>query len=296
MKILITGSKGQLGTELAEILKYGRSEIGEIPEEYTNAQVIDIDIDTLDISDISALNSFADMHKGAPFNLIINCAAMTNVDACETDNEAALKGNAAAPQNLARFAEVQAAKLVHISTDYVFDGKSKTPYKETDVPAPCTAYGKSKLLGEQYVQEACTRAFIIRTSWLYGKTGNNFVKTIRKIALENEQINVVYDQVGNPTNANDLAHHILKIACSEDYGIYHVTGNGICSWHEFAEEIVRLSGLECKVIPVTTDEFPRPAPRPPYSAMDHIRLRETAGDEMRTWQEALSVFICGLSG
>ena len=291
MKILITGSRGQLGTELAGMLCDMRSELGPAPEAYRGAEVVGVDIDTLDISDEAAMEGFAALHRDAPFGLVINCAAMTNVDACETDYEAALKGNAIVPLNIARFAEGQGAKLVHISTDYVFDGKSAVPYKEDDVPNPVTAYGKSKLLGERSVLERCSRAFIVRTAWLYGKTGHNFVGTIRKLAMEKERITVVYDQVGNPTNANDLAHHLLKIAVGEDYGIYHVTGNGICSWHEFAVEIVRLSGLDCEVAPVTTAEFPRPAPRPAYSAMDNARLRATVGDRMRPWQEALAAYI-----
>jgi len=295
MKILITGSKGQLGTELIEILKSHRSEIGPIPGEYKVADVLGVDIDTLDISDPSAVNDFADLYQGEHFDLIINCAAMTNVDACESDYEAALKGNAIAAGNVARLAKIQDAKLVHVSTDYVFDGKSGVPYTEWDLPAPSTAYGKSKLLGEQYVSEIHDRSFIVRTSWLYGKTGSNFVKTIRRIASENDRITVVFDQIGNPTNANDLAHHILKIGASEYYGIYHVTGNGVCSWHDFAQEIVRLSGLECEVAPVTTEEFTRPAPRPAFSAMDHLMLRATVGDEMRSWQDALAAFIGTLS-
>ena len=296
MKILITGSKGQLGTELADILADMQSEIGDIPEAYRGAEVVGIDIDTVDISNAEALGAFAARHSDKPFDLIINCAAMTNVDACETDYDAACLGNVIGPANIAQLAEEQGAKLVHISTDYVFDGKSETPYRESDEPAPATAYGRTKLLGEQKAQAACPRTFIVRTAWLYGKTGNNFVRTIRRIAGENERITVVHDQVGNPTNANDLAHHILKIgAGGAPYGIYHVTGNGICSWHEFAEEIVRLSGLDCEVAPVTTEEFPRPAPRPAFSAMDHIRLRETAGDEMRPWQEALAAFIESIS-
>jgi len=291
MKILITGDKGQLGTELTEILASMCSEIGPIPEVNKSAEIVGIDIDTSDISDAEALKGFALLHEEKPFDLIINCAAMTNVDACETEFEDAMKGNAIAPGNIARFAEKQGAKLVHLSTDYIFDGKSDTPYTENDTPSPATVYGGSKLLGELNIKDNCPRAFIVRTAWLYGRTGNNFVKTILKIASEKDRITVVNDQVGNPTNANDLAHHILKIGAGEDYGIYHVTGNGICSWYEFAQEIVRLSGLECEVVPVTTEEFPRPAPRPAFSAMDHIRLRETVGDEMRPWQEALAAFI-----
>ena len=291
MKILITGVYGQLGSELTEIISNMKSEIGAISAEYFDAEVIGVDIDTLDLSDSEAMSVFSSEHKSNPFDLIINCAAMTNVDTCETDYEVALKGNAIAPRNVARFAEEQGAKLIHVSTDYVFAGNADAPYKEWDLPAPATAYGKSKLLGEQYVNEVCPRSFITRTSWLYGKKGNNFVKTIRKIASENESIKVVHDQVGNPTNANDLAHHLLKIGVSEDYGIYHITGNGICSWFEFAEEIVKLSGSNCKVLPVTTEEFPRPAPRPAYSAMDHLMLSATVGDEMRDWKDALAVWI-----
>jgi dTDP-4-dehydrorhamnose reductase len=291
MKILITGVYGQLGSELTGVIADMRSEIGALPGIYMNAEVIGVDIDTLDISSAEAMSGFDASQTGAPFDLIINCAAMTNVDACESDPETAIKGNAAAPMNIARFAEAQGAKLIHISTDYVFAGDAEKPYTEWDLPAPATAYGKSKLLGEKYVTDSCSRSFIIRTAWLYGKKGNNFVRTIRKIASENESINVVYDQRGNPTNANDLAHHILKIGAGEDYGIYHVTGNGICSWHEFAEEIIRLFGLDCKVIPVTTEEFPRPAPRPAYSAMNHLMLRATIGDEMRDWKDALAAFI-----
>ena len=291
MKILITGVYGQLGSELTGIISNMKSEIGAIPDEYRDAEVIGVDIDTLDLSNSKAVNEFASEHMSNTFDLIINCAAMTNVDACETDYEAALKGNAIAPRNIARFAEEQGAKLIHVSTDYVFEGNAETPYQEWDLPAPATGYGKSKLLGEKYVNEVCPRSFITRTSWLYGKKGNNFVKTIRKIASENESIKVVHDQVGNPTNANDLAHHLLKIGASEDFGIYHITGNGICSWFEFAEEIVRLSGLNCKVLPVTTEEFPRPAPRPAYSAMDHLMLSATVGDEMRDWKDALAAWI-----
>ena len=294
MKILITGVYGQLGSELVEILEGMQSEIGPVPDIYRNAEIVGIDIDTLDISKAEDVYAFESKHQEFPFDLIINCAAMTNVDACETDFEAALKGNATGPGNIAGLAQRQGAKLIHISTDYVFDGKADTPYTEWDLPDPATAYGKSKLLGEKYVSEACKRSFIIRTSWLYGKKGNNFVKTIRKIASENESIKVVYDQVGNPTNAHDLAYHLLKIGVGEDYGIYHITGNGICSWHEFAREIVRLSDLKCEVIPVTTEEFPRPAPRPAYSAMDHLMLRATVGDEMRDWKEALASFILSL--
>lgn len=290
MKILITGCKGQLGTELQEILAAMRSEIGAVPEAYRNADITAIDMDVLDIANMDAVAAFAGAME-APFDLVLNCAAMTNVDACESDPEAAMRGNAIGARNMARLAAAQDAKIVHVSTDYVFSGRSEKPYTEWDLPAPATVYGKSKLLGETWVQNACGRYFIVRTSWLYGKTGNNFVKTIHKLASAQDEITVVGDQAGNPTNANDLAHHLLLVAATEEYGLYHCTGNGICSWHEFAEEIVRLLGKPCKVKPVTTEEFPRPAPRPAYSAMDHLMLRCTVGDAMRPWKEALAAYI-----
>jgi dTDP-4-dehydrorhamnose reductase len=288
LRLLITGSRGQLGNELIEILRSGTSEIGAVPAVYAGAEITGVDVDTLDIADIGAVSDFAD---GKNFDLIINCAAMTNVDACESDCETAMKVNAIGARNMASAAERRNAKLVHVSTDYVFDGRAATPYREWDSPAPATVYGKSKLLGERYVRETCRRSFIVRTAWLYGSAGNNFVRTILKLAAEKDRIKVVDDQIGNPTNANDLAHHILRIAAGDGYGVYHCTGEGICSWYDFAAEIVRLSGLSCEVEPCSTEEFPRPAPRPAYSAMDRLMLRTTGADEMRPWREALEAFM-----
>jgi dTDP-4-dehydrorhamnose reductase len=283
---------------LKDILASGRSEIGAMPEAYAGAAVTGVDVDVLDISDADAVRKY--FERGAPgdggaYDLIVNCAAMTDVDACETDAEAAMKANALGPRNIAAAAEIHDAKLVHISTDYVFSGDARTPYREWDAPAPTTVYGKSKLLGERYAVRRHGKTFIVRTAWLYGYTGRNFVKTIIGLAGERESIKVVNDQIGNPTHANDLAHHILKIALTDEYGVYHCTGGGVCSWYDFAREIVRLSDLDCKVEPCTTEEFPRPAPRPAYSAMDHLMLRCAVGDEMRAWEVALGEYV-GLSG
>ncbi len=288
MRILITGCRGQLGTELAKVLADGRSELGAVPDCYKNAELFCVDINELDISDAGTVKLF---FKDNNFDLIINCAAMTNVDACETDFEAALKGNAIGPRNLAHVADGMQSKLVHISTDYVFGGSADKPYHEWDTPVPSTAYGKSKLLGEQYVLQSCRKAFIVRTAWLYGYAGSNFVKTILKLANEKGELKVVNDQRGCPTNAADLAHHILKIAASEFYGVYHCTGHGECSWYDFACEIVRLAGIPCEIFHCTTAEFPRPAPRPAYSSLDNLMLRCTVGDEMREWKDALCEFI-----
>ncbi|MDD4797886.1 MAG: dTDP-4-dehydrorhamnose reductase [Eubacteriales bacterium] len=288
MDILITGGNGQLGSELSGILAAGRAEIGPLPWEYAGARVTSVDVDTLDIADNAAVEKF---FAARQFDLILNCAAMTNVDGCQTDADAAMKANAIGPRNLARAADKMGAKLLHVSTDYVFAGDGDTPYAEWDVCTPKSVYGKSKHLGEQYVREQCRRYFIVRTSWLYGYRGGNFVKTIVKAGRERGALKVVNDQRGNPTNANDLAYHLLKIGVTDGYGIYHCTGNGECTWYDFACKIIELCGVECTVTPCTTAEFPSRTPRPAFSALDHGMLRVTVGDEMRRWQDALDCFM-----
>jgi dTDP-4-dehydrorhamnose reductase len=288
MKILITGDKGQLGTELKRVLSCGCSELGDLPAELKNSPVTGVDIDGLDIASREAVNAFVRALKP---EVIINCAAYTNVDKCESDADTAMKANAAGPRNLALAAEEVGAKLVHISTDYVFSGDNPAPRSEWDIPNPQSIYGYSKLLGEQYVRQFCRRSFIVRTAWLYGYTGNNFVKTILKAARETGKVRVVDDQRGNPTNAADLAHHLLKLAVTDGYGLYHCTNNGECSWYEFAREFLRLSGLECAITPCTTGEYPRPAKRPAYSSLDNRMLRITVGDEMRCWQDAIRAYM-----
>lgn len=291
MNILITGVRGQLGAELLTILKAGNSEIGEIPRCYIGAKIIGVDIEDVDISCYNQVEAAID--KVQP-NIIFNCAAMTNVDGCESDYAAAGKGNSMGPRNLAVAAEKFGAKLVHISTDYVFPGNSSTPYCEWDACSPSTIYGKSKLLGEKYVAEFSSRYFIVRTAWLYGKTGKNFVKTMLRLGQEKDQISVVNDQVGNPTNANDLGHHLLQLAATEAYGVYHCSGTGQCSWCEFASAIMAEAGLSCEVRPCTSAEYPSPTPRPKFSALANMMLALEVGDEMRPWQEALHSYIAGL--
>ena len=188
---------------------------------------------------------------------------------------------------VAEACEASGAKLIHVSTDYVFPGDGTRPYTEGDVPAPKTAYGSSKLAGEQYVAQQCRRYFIARTAWLYSLYGKNFVKTIIGAARKNGTVRVVNDQIGNPTNAADLAYHLLKMGVTEEYGIYHVTNNGICSWYDFAKEILRIKVPEAECLPCTSDEYPSRTPRPKYSALDHVMLRATCGDEMRDWKDAL---------
>ncbi len=291
MKLLITGAKGQLGNELLLQLRQKGSALGPLPKQLENAQVHGIDLEEGDLSQKET--TFSLLKKFCP-DVVINCAAFTQVDRCETEKDIAFKGNALAPRNLAMGCELIGAKLLHVSTDYVFSGEADSPFCEADLPAPRTVYGSTKLLGEQYVREFCSRWFVVRTAWLYGRIGGNFVKTVLKIVRDKGEIKVVHDQLGNPTNAEDLAHHLLKLCVGEEYGLYHGTADGICSWYDLAKESVRLAGLSGTVLPCTTEEFPRPAKRPAYSALDNGMLRATVGDEMRTWQAALAPYIAEL--
>ncbi len=288
MRILITGCMGQLGSELQKQIKQGHSEIGPIPEVYKNASVTAVDLKDFDLADKQSVHSCLD--EGS-YDVVLNCAAYTNVDMCESNPDVAYAANALAVNNLAECCEQTRTKLLHVSTDYVFPGNATEPRREYDSPAPLTVYGKTKLAGERCVTERCASHFVVRTAWLYGYNGNNFVKAIMKKAREEGKCTVVNDQLGNPTSAADLAHHILKIAATDRYGIYHCTNNGVCSWYDFACEIVRLAGIDAQVVPCTTAEYPRPAHRPAYSALDNMMLRCTCGDEMRDWQDALAQYI-----
>jgi dTDP-4-dehydrorhamnose reductase len=288
MKILITGAKGQLGTQIIKMLQSMNSELGSVNSVYNSAEVVGIDVDQLDITDINAVKAYVSDLKP---NVIINCAAYTNVDACEANEDLAFKVNSIGPRNLAIAAEDIAAKLVHISTDYVFSGTGTVPYKEYDITNPQSVYGSTKRMGEEYVKQFSSKHFIVRTAWLYGYYGNNFVKTIMKAAKEKGHLDVVDDQRGNPTNAEDLAYHILKLALAEEYGIYHCTGTGECSWYDFASRIVEYANIQCTVNPTTSDKINRAAKRPTFSSLDNMMLRCTVGDEMRQWEEALRVFI-----
>lgn len=293
MRVLVSGAYGQLGNELINILKSGKSEIGKIDAFYEGCEVIAADVDNFDITNPKIIEDFLNSHKP---DIVINCAAMTNVDGCETAVEGAMKVNALGPRNLAIACNKFNIKLVHVSTDYVFAGDNKVPYREWDLCNPQSIYGKSKYMGEEFVKQFCKRYFIIRTAWLYGYVGGNFVKTMLKLGKERDEIKVVSDQFGNPTNANDLAYHILKIAQTEEYGTYHCTGTGETSWCLFAKKIMEYAGISCKVVPCTTEELPRPAKRPAFSSLDNLMLKSTVGDEMRPWDEALKFYIKNLEG
>jgi dTDP-4-dehydrorhamnose reductase len=288
VKMLVTGCRGQLGSQIMNILQKGVSELGEIPKQYKDIEFIGTDSDELDIVDLQRLKEY--MKELKP-DIVINSAAYTNVDECEKNKDLAFKVNSLGPRNLAIACEEVGAKFIHISTDYVFEGNGKLPYTEYDITNPISVYGKTKLLGENFVRDFCSKYFIIRTAWLYGYNGKNFVKTILKAAKEKGHLDVVDDQRGNPTNAEDLAHHILKLGLTEEYGVYHCTGSGECSWYDFAKTIVEYAGIECVVNPITSDKINRAAKRPAFSSLDNMMIRCTIGDEMREWREALLLYV-----
>ena len=276
MKIIITGAQGQLGQELVKQLdkKY----------EY---DVIKTDRDTLDITNIENVNTFIlDQNP----DVVINCAAHTAVDLCETDIENAYKINAIGPRNLAIVCDKIGAKLVQVSTDYVFDGNGTRPYREDDITCPNSVYGTSKLMGENFVREFCSKYFIVRTAWLYGE-GNNFVRTMLKLSETNSELNVVNDQIGSPTSTVDLAKAIIDLIHTEHYGIYHGTCEGQCSWYDFAKKIFEIKNIDIKVNPVTSDEFKRPAPRPKYSVLDNFMLKLVGLNSFRKWEDSLEEYL-----
>lgn len=296
MRILVTGSKGQLGTELRRCLESMRAEIGPIPEAYRGAEVDYVDYGELDISDAASVDAWFDAH--APYDLVVNCAAVTNVDGCEANEEGAYSVNATGAQNVARACAAQRAKLVHVSTDYVFPGNQPGERVESDPTGPLSAYGRTKLAGEELALQANPRTFVVRTAWLYGYVGKNFVKTMRRLGATHDRITVVDDQLGNPTSANDLAYEILAIAEGESFGIYHCTNKGTVSWAEFAKAIMEGSGLSCEVVPVTSEEYkranPQSADRPHFSSLRNKHLEDTVGDTMRPWKEALGEYLAQL--
>lgn len=296
MKILVTGGKGQLGNELRRCLETMEAEIGPLDACYAGAEANYVDYDALDIADGQAVHTW--FAANGPYDLVVNCAAVTNVDGCEKNEAAAFHVNALGAENLAREAEACGAKFVHVSTDYVFPGTDSEPRCEDDPVCPISAYGRTKWAGEVLVAAACTRTFVVRTAWLYGYVGKNFVKTMMHLARERGRISVVADQLGNPTSANDLAYEIFALAKTEHYGTYHCTNEGTCSWYEFAVAIVDAAGIPCEKEGLTSAEykerFPQSADRPAYSSLCNKGLRDTIGNKMRPWEEALRAYLTNL--
>lgn len=278
MKVLITGSNGQLGLELSKQL-HGNN----------TYDVIKTDRDNLNILDFKNVNDIISREKP---DVVINCAAHTAVDLCENDIENAYKINALGPRNLAIACEKIGSKFVQVSTDYVFDGSGNRPYREDDMTCPNSIYGTSKLMGEQFTKEFCSKYFIVRTAWLYGD-GNNFVKTMLKLSETNNELNVVDDQVGSPTSTVDLARSIIELMDTEYYGTYHGTCEGQCSWYDFAKKIFELKNIDIKVNPVTSEEFKRPAPRPAYSVLDNFMFKLVGLNSFRNWEESLAEYLKG---
>ncbi|QGG58935.1 dTDP-4-dehydrorhamnose reductase [Paenibacillus sp. B01] len=279
MNILVTGANGQLGKELALWQ----------PEDGLN--IVGLGRDELDITSLEQCRKAMEEFKP---DVVIHCAAYTAVDQAETDRDGAYRVNAAGTRNVALAAKEVGAKLIYVSTDYVFDGQAERPYEEYDLPNPKTVYGKSKLAGEQLVQSLHDRWFIVRTSWVYGKHGANFVKTMLKLGAEKDRLSIVSDQFGSPTYTKDLAALLLELARSEAYGIYHASNTGSCSWHEFAQAIFEEAGLKAQADPCTTEEFPRPAPRPKFSIMDHGAIRSNGFNDLPHWRQSLGEFISSI--
>ena len=287
-KVLITGANGQLGNELQMILAAGKASIGPIDPVWAACEVVPTDVAELDITNAEAVMDFV---RDGRFDAIINCAAATNVDGCESKPEFARVLNAEAPANLARAATAVGATLVQVSTDYVLAGTDPMPQTEGAPTAPVTVYGSTKLAGEKAVEELCPKHFTLRTAWLYGTKGKNFVRTMVGLGRTHDSITVVCDQHGSPTFAGDLAYEILALLGTEAYGLYHCTANGATTWDVFARRIIADADLDCEVKPVTTAEWNADANRPLWSILDNKHLRDTIGDSMRSWDVALDEFM-----
>lgn len=277
--ILITGANGQLGNDL-RILS----------AEFNRYNYFFTDVDELDICNKTAITEFLRNHN---IDCIVNCAAYTAVDKAEDDEDLCFQINRDAVKNLAEAAKNKGAKIIHVSTDYVFDGTNYKPYIEEDAVCPASVYGKSKLEGENVLMETLPESIIIRTSWLYSTFGNNFMKTMVRLGKERDSLNVVFDQIGTPTYAADLAFAVLKIIDfttdnSFKSGIYHFSNEGVCSWYDFTKSIHKFAGItSCRVSPIEGKDYPAKAPRPYYSVLNKRKIKETFGIAIPHWEESL---------
>jgi dTDP-4-dehydrorhamnose reductase len=281
MKVLITGSNGQLGSEIKELVS-----------EFENLECIFKDLPELDICDIDMLTTIIiNQH----INAVINCAAYTSVDQSEENPEIAEQVNVKGVLNLVNALEKVNGKLIHISTDYVFDGNHSQPYKESDSVSPIGVYGETKRAGELAVLNSSIDAIVIRTSWLYSYYGNNFVKTMLRLGNEKESINVVFDQIGTPTYAKDLAKTCLNILSdagstniSKKGSLYHFSNEGVTSWYDFATAIMEISNIDCKVVPIETKDYPTQAIRPLYSVLDNYKIKSDFKVTIHNWRDSLA--------
>ena len=286
MRVLVTGKNGQLGKSIYKVVNRDSNHNAQ------DNEFIFVGREELDLSSQDSIDNYFDNNY---FDIIINCAAYTAVDKAEEEQELANQINHLAVKQLAKIAKAQQAKLIHISTDYVFDGESDKPYTETDATNPINIYGKTKLAGEQAIQETMPNsAIIIRTSWTYSEYGNNFVKTMLRLGKEKNEISVVSDQMGSPTYAADLAKVILKIKDNKEYKnkrqsteVYHYSNEGEISWYVFAKEIFKIAKTNCKVIPIMTEQYPTPARRPKNSLLDNNKMMQFFNINVSFWKDSL---------
>ena len=278
--ILVTGANGQLGNS-----------IRRLAAGYPQYAFVFTDVDTLDICDAQAVDAFV---KEKQADYIINCAAYTAVYKAEDDEPLCLRINREA-------ARMAGARVIHVSTDYVFDGTNHLPYVETDNTCPASVYGRTKLAGEQALQEVCPDAVIIRTAWLYSEFGNNFVKTMLRLGNEREQLSVVFDQIGSPTYAGDLAAAIFAVLVQAETGafvpgIYHYSNEGVCSWYDFAVKIMELGGVSCHVLPIESKDYPAKAARPHFSVLNKAKIKATYRISIPHWETSLRTCMMGIGG
>lgn len=287
MVVLVTGANGQLG----QALQKASQTVSEIRFVFTDSK-------TLDITNPENCQSF---FEGFLPDFCINCAAYTAVDKAESETDLAYKINVVGVENLAKNCKKHNTTLIHLSTDFVFDGEKNIPYTEIDLPNPKSVYGQTKLEGEQTIQALLEKYYIIRTSWVYSEFGNNFYKTMLRLASERESLDVVNDQIGTPTNANCLAKVIIDIikhltsSIQPTYGIYHFSNEGNCSWYDFAQKIFKLNNIPITLNPIPTSSYPTAAIRPKYSVLDKTKITTTFGIQIKSWEEALQKLIVGKS-
>lgn len=278
--ILVTGANGQLGNS-----------IRVLAGQYPQYNFLFTDVDTLDITDPAAVKAAV---KDNQVNYIINCAAYTAVDKAEDNEELCRRLNSFAVCVLGEAAREAGAKMIHVSTDYVFSGTGYCPYKETDGTRPVSVYGRTKLAGEEGLMEVCPDAVIIRTAWLYSEFGRNFVKTVLRLGKERDELGFVFDQVGTPTYAGDLAAAILSVVTADEKGafvpgIYHYSNEGVCSWYDFTVKILQIAGIDCRIRPIETKDYPTKAVRPPYSVLNKNKIKETYKIVIPHWETSLRI-------
>lgn len=280
LKILVTGANGQLGHDI--LLNLAARGIDRIPA----------DIAEFDITQAAATEQFIAAHQP---DAVIHCAAFTAVDKAEDEADLCWLINVTGTENIARACQAVNAKMVYISTDYVFPGTGDIPYETSAQTAPLSIYGKTKLEGESAIQQLLTRYFIVRTSWVFGRNGNNFVKTMLRLGKEREEVNVVSDQIGSPTYTVDLAHLLVDMALSEQYGLYHATNEGFCSWAEFASAIFRQAGMNTRVNSITSEQYPVRAQRPVNSKLSKVSLDQGGFNRLPSWENALKRYLVEIS-